>query len=159
LLLATWINTGPTFTAVGHSVPGSVIAIGAGGAPNAVSIVDQGSYLGLAVPIDVNGDGLQDLLVPVPAGTLANESDVDPARAILQSTGSGTSKVIDPQIPFDVTLADATVTPANPSAIRAGDLNGDGAQDVVLPINGFFNTLVNAAADQDLLVSIADGMN
>jgi RHS repeat-associated protein len=156
LMLATWINTGPTFTEIGHSLQGLVINIGAGGSATAM-IVDQGTYLGLAVPIDYNGDGLQDLLVPVPGGTLPN-NDVLPAWAILQSTGSGTFALVDPQIPFNQTLA-ATITPADPNAVRAGDLNGDGAQDIVLPINGFFNTLVSTAADLDLLATITDGMN
>ena len=124
--------------------------------------MSQDTYFGLAVPIDYNGDGLQDLLVPVPGGTLPNQSEILPAWAILQATGAAngpTFTLVDPQLPFDVALTASGITLADPHGPRVGDLNGDGAEDVVLPLGGFFNTLLNLAADEDLLVAVTDGMN
>src|SRR5262249_2667789 len=64
----------------------------------------------------------------------------------------------DPHLPFEAALGDA-ITLADPHAPRVGDVNGDGANDVVLPLGGFFNIFENLAADQDVLVAVADGMN
>src|SRR5262249_12811526 len=108
-MLATWMNTGPTFTAIGHSLQGLFIGLGPGSDPNTVTTIDQGTYFNLAVPIDYNGDGLQDLLVPVPAGILPNQSDVLPAWAVLLSNGS-TFVLADPKIPFDAALSDSGIT-------------------------------------------------
>src|SRR5262249_5415902 len=52
-LLGTWLNTGRTFAVnAGHSLGDDVIS-------------DPTTHFGLAVPLDYNADGLEDLLVPV----------------------------------------------------------------------------------------------
>ena len=156
-MLWTWINAGPTFDTVPavHSVAGITIGVGGGGNTTA-SAVSQDTYFGLAVPIDYNGDGLQDLLLPWPnpAGP--------PTWTVLQATGAvggPTFTLVDPQIPFEAALTNSGITPASPLGPRVGDLDGDGAEDIVLPLNGVFNTFKNLAADQDLLAAVSDGMN
>ena len=42
----------------------------------------------LAVPLDYDGDGRQDLLMPVAPGTMPNQSEALPAWAILRATGA-----------------------------------------------------------------------
>ena len=114
------------------------------------------------MPIDYNGDGRQDLLVPLPAGTLPNQSSTLPAWAILQATGAATGPtftLVDPKIPFEPLLGSSGITLADPHGPRVGDVNGDGAEDVILPLSGVFNIFQNLAPDQDLLVTVTDGMN
>ena len=147
--LRTFINTGPTFVALPDPTLGTA------------GLGDQDTYFGLAAPIDYNGDGRQELLMPFPGGTLPTHSDVLPAWAILQASGVGdavTFSLVDPDLPFEAALGDA-ITLADPRGPRIGDLNGDGAEDVVLPLSGVFNLFQNLAADQDLLVAVSDGMN
>jgi hypothetical protein len=148
-VLRTYFNTGPTFAAVPlNALPPDPL-----GNP-------QDTYFNLATPLDFNGDGRQDLLIPVPGGTLPNESDTLPAWAILQAQEAGsngpTFTLVDPQIPFDALLNDSTITLADPHGPRIGDLNGDGAPDVVLPLSGVFNVFQNLAPDQDTLAGTAD---
>src|SRR4051812_5851499 len=147
--LRTYLNKGSTFTTL------SVISLGLPGRG------DQDTFFALAASIDFNGDGQQDLLMPVPGGTLPNQSEVLPAWAILQATGrlgGPTFTLVDPHIPFEAALGTA-ITLADPHGPRIGDVNGDGAQDVILPLSGVFNVFENLAADQDLLVAVIDGMN
>ena len=95
----------------------------------------QDTYFGLAVPIDFNGDGRQDLLMPVPAGTLPNQGEALPAWAVLQATGATdgpTFTLVDPRLPFDAALSEQGVSLADPHGARTGDVNGDGAEDIVL---------------------------
>ncbi|HYO61933.1 MAG TPA: type IV secretion protein Rhs, partial [Actinomycetota bacterium] len=123
---------------------------------------DQDLYFRLAVALDYNGDGRQDVLTPVPAGTLPNQSNVLPAWAILQAKAGdqaeATFTLVDPKIPFEAEINEA-ITLADPRAPRVGDLNGDSAPDVVLPLGGVFRIFENLAPDQDVLVSVSDGMN
>ena len=100
--------------------------------------------------------------MPVPGGTLPNQSDILPAWAILQATGAADGPdfiLVDPQVPFDPALAGSSITLADPHGPRVGDFNGDGAEDVLLPLGGVFNIFQNLAPDQDLLVAVSDGMN
>ena len=100
--------------------------------------------------------------MPVPGGTLPNQSDIDPAWAVLQATGAADGPdftLVDPHLPFEATLAGSSITPANPAGPRVGDVNGDGAEDVIVPLNGVFTIFQNLAPDQDLLVAVSDGMN
>ncbi|KYF61036.1 type IV secretion protein Rhs [Sorangium cellulosum] len=147
--LRTTLNTGTTFDAP------AVDSLGP------VGLGDQDTFFRLAAPLDYNGDGLQDLLMPVPPGTLPGSSLALPSWAVLEATGARdgpTFALVDPEIPFEAAVGDA-VTLAEPQGPRVGDVNGDGAQDVVLPIGGVFTIFQNLAADQDLLVAVSDGMN
>src|SRR5262249_42415367 len=119
-----------------------------------------GMFLNLAAPIDYDGDGRQDLLMPL-VGVTPDGSGAVPTWTVLLSTGSvtdGTFTLVDPKIPFEAQLTDA-VTSADPRGPRVTDVNGDGAQDILLILSGAFNVFENLAADQDLLVSVTDGMN
>ncbi|MEO7329303.1 MAG: FG-GAP-like repeat-containing protein, partial [Minicystis sp.] len=120
----------------------------------------QDTYFHLAVPIDYDNDGRQDLLMPMPDAAIENGSAVPAWVVLLSSGGTGETAfhVVDPGVPFEAAL-DAAITLADPHGARVGDLDGDGAQDVLLPIGGSFTVFHNLAADQDLLVAITDGMN
>ena len=146
--LYTYMNTGRSFGAPVFSLGSS----GYGG---------QDLYFSLATPLDYNGDGRQDLLVPLPPGTLPISNE-RPAWVVLQARSGpqadATFTIVDPHIPFEAALGDA-VTLADPHGPRVGDLNGDGAADVVLPLGGVFHVFESLAADQDVLVAITDGMN
>ncbi len=126
-----------------------------------LGVPDQDALFRLAVPLDFNGDGRQDLLMPVPPGMLLSGSNVLPSWAVLQATGDLAGppfKLVDAGVPFEAELGDA-ITLADPRGPRTGDLNGDGAQDVILALGGVFNVFQNLSADQDLLVAVSDGMN
>ncbi len=104
----------------------------------------------------------QDLLVPMPGGTLAGQSDVLPAWTILQATGSidgPTFAYVDPRIPLEATLSDFGISLTDPRGPRIGDLNGDGGGGRRLDAGRRLQRLQNLAADQDLLVAVSDGMN
>ncbi|HLM76750.1 MAG TPA: VCBS repeat-containing protein, partial [Polyangiaceae bacterium] len=148
--LRTYINTGRGFAKM------PVLSLGSPGLGN------QDLFFQFAVVLDYNGDARQDLLMPVPGGTLPGHSDVLPAWAILQAKagdqGEATFTLVDPKIPFEAEINEA-ITLADPRAPRIGDLSGDGAPDVVLPLGGVFHVFENLAPDQDVLVAVSDGMN
>ncbi|WP_437732665.1 RHS repeat-associated core domain-containing protein [Sorangium sp. So ce1335] len=153
--LTTYFNTGPTFVA---SPFRTVDAFSFG---DLLGFPDQDAFFRLAVPLDFNGDGRQDLLMAVPPGMLPGGSDALPSWAVLLATGDRDGPpftLVDPQVPFEASLGDA-VTLADPRGPRTGDVNGDGAQDVVMTLGGAFTLFESLAADQDLLVAISDGMN
>ncbi|MDC0679024.1 RHS repeat-associated core domain-containing protein [Sorangium atrum] len=153
--LYTYVNTGSTFVI---SPFRTVDAFSFG---DLLGVPDQDALFRLAVPLDFNGDGRQDLLMPVPPGMLLSGSNVLPSWAVLQATGDLAGppfKLVDAGVPFEAKLGDA-ITLADPRGPRTGDLNGDGAQDVILPLGGVFNVFQNLSADQDLLVAVSDGMN
>ncbi|MGK3959481.1 RHS repeat-associated core domain-containing protein [Sorangium sp. So ce118] len=153
--LITYVNTGPTFVA---SPFRTVSAFSFG---DLLGVSDQDVFFGLAVPLDFNGDGRQDLLLPVPPGMLLGGSDVLPSWAVLLATGDHAGppfRLVDAGVPFEASLGDA-ITLADPRGARTGDVNGDGAQDVILSLGGVFNVFQNRSADQDLLVAVSDGMN
>ncbi|WP_437775752.1 RHS repeat-associated core domain-containing protein [Sorangium sp. So ce1097] len=153
--LTTYINTGPTF------VPSAFRTVGAFSFGDLLDFPDQDAFFRFAVPLDFNGDGRQDLLTPVPPGMLLGGSDALPSWAVLLATGDRDGPpftLVDPQVRFEPSLGDA-VTLADPRGPRTGDVNGDGAQDVVMTLGGAFTVFESLAADQDLLVAISDGMN
>src|SRR5262249_28512588 len=85
--LRTFLNPGPPFVAA----PG--FSLGSAG------LGDQDTFFALAAPIDFNNDGRQDLLMPVPPGTLPDQSETLPAWAILQAKASlngPTFTLVDP---------------------------------------------------------------
>jgi hypothetical protein len=61
-------------------------------------------------------------------------------------------------IPFEAQLGEA-VTLADPRGARVGDVNGDGATDVVLFIGNELQVFQNLATDPDVLIALSDGMN
>ncbi len=147
-VLRTYYNTGGTF----GTVPLNALP------PDPLGEVLQDQFFNLATPLDYNGDGRQDLLIPLAAGT-----NVAPAWAILQAQEAGangpTFTRVDPKIPFEPLLGSTGITLADPHGPRVGDVDGDGAEDVILPLSGVFNVFQNLAPDQDLLVTVTDGMN
>ncbi|WP_437480466.1 RHS repeat-associated core domain-containing protein [Sorangium sp. So ce1014] len=153
--LITYLNTGPTFVA------SSFRTVSAFSFGDLLGLSDQDAFFRFAVPLDFNGDGRQDLLMPVPPGMLLGGSDALPSWGVLLATGDRAGppfKLVDAGVPFAASLGDA-VTLADPHGARTGDVNGDGAQDVILPLGGVFNIFQNLSADQDLLVAVSDGMN
>ncbi|WP_437962692.1 RHS repeat-associated core domain-containing protein (plasmid) [Sorangium sp. So ce119] len=153
--LTTYFNTGPTFVA---SPFRTVNAFSFG---DLLGFPDQDAFFRFAVPLDFNSDGRQDLLMAVPPGMLLGGSDALPSWAVLLATGDREGPpfaLVDPRVPFEASLGDA-ITLADPRGPRTGDINGDGAQDVILTLGGLFTIFQSLSADQDLLVAISDGMN
>ncbi|XWJ68823.1 RHS repeat-associated core domain-containing protein [Sorangium cellulosum] len=153
--LTTYVNTGPTF------VPSPFRTVDAFSFGDLLGFPDQDAFFRFAVPLDFNGDGRQDLLMPVPPGMLLGGSDALPSWAVLLATGNRegpTFTLVDPQVPFEASLGDA-ITLADPRGPRTGDVDGDGAQDVILTLGGLFTIFQSLSAAQDLLVAISDGMN
>jgi len=111
---------------------------------------------GLAAILDANGDGRQDVLVPL------TEEDGLLSWVLLQSTGetgNGTFDVVPAGIPFDVELSQQGATISNRLGPRISDVDGDGTPDVLLPIGTTFNLFRSLASQQDLLLSVHDGLN
>jgi RHS repeat-associated protein len=117
---------------------------------------DIAPFWGLAAVLDANGDGRQDVLVPL------TEEDGHLSWVLLQSTGEtgdGTFDVVPAGIPFDVELSQQGATISNRLGPRITDVDGDGAPDVLLPIGTSFNIFRSLGAQQDLLLSVHDGLN
>ena len=112
--LRTFINNGNGFQPPVSSLTQPIV----GGAD---------AFITLAMPIDYDSDGRQDLLVPL----LMNGTESAPSWMILRSSGGGKFKLVDTNIPFDTLLTPTGITVAHPSVPRVTDINGDGAQDVV----------------------------
>jgi YD repeat-containing protein len=111
----------------------------------------QDTYFLLASPLDWDGDGRTDLLLAM------SEPPELPKWYILRATGgTNTFERFDAKIPFDAQLGDA-VTLADPRGPRIGDVNGDGAADVVLFIGNEVTVFQNQAGP-DVLVSFSDGL-
>jgi RHS repeat-associated protein len=144
--LLTYLNTGRGFAAPVSSLAALVVA-------------GADAFLNLASPIDYDGDGRQDLLVPLPLDGTSSA----PSWRVLRAKGGAdgaTFAIVDPQIPFQISIdATSKLTLADPRGPRVTDLDGDGAQDVLIAQDGFYSVFRSVASDQDLLTSVIDGMN
>lgn len=112
-------STPPSF-AVENTVPDPAGASFSGG--GGASIANQGDGAGTPLVADLNGDGANDLVVPVPA---RNELVVLPGFSV-----SPASNVINTGGVRFVTVG------SSPQAAAAADLNGDGQQDMVVAEHG-----------------------
>ncbi|MDI1447300.1 RHS repeat-associated core domain-containing protein [Polyangium sp. 6x1] len=115
-------------------------------------IVPVEKHARLATPLDWDGDGRTDLLMPM-------ETAGGSQWRILRSRGDGTFAVENAGIPFDAALTDEGVKLADPHGPRVLDVDGDGAHDVLLPIGSTFRIFRNRARFPDVLASAMDGMN
>ncbi|MDI3282659.1 RHS repeat-associated core domain-containing protein [Polyangium sp. 15x6] len=137
----TFLNTGAGYLQSVSALPGVLLP--------------SDTFARLGTPIDFDGDGLQDLLIP-----LNHSAGGVPHWSVLRSRGDGTFEIIDvaSSIPFDALLTPDGVTIAHPSGARVMEANGDGANDVLLPIEENFHVFLNRAAHVDTLASVTDGM-
>ena len=96
-MLWTWLNTGPTFAVTPHrSLPSSL-------QPDCHRR-DQDTFFNLAAPIDYNGDGWQDLLMPRPRGHAAGPVRHRPGLGHPpgdRRRSGPTFTLADPHIPFE----------------------------------------------------------
>ncbi len=117
----------------------------------------QTQYIHLAQPLDWDGNGQTDLLMPLVDAISPNI----PRWVILRATGgrNGFSfERIESGIPFEPVLGDA-VTLADPHGPRIGDVNGDGAPDIAIILGKQLHLFVNRVKNPDLLVGFSDGLN
>jgi YD repeat-containing protein len=146
--LWTFLNTGDGFD------PNGVLALPDGPA-------SQDDYFGHAAPIDYDGDGQMDLLVPMKG--VACPSGRESCWTVLKSgpEGIGQFTIVPTSIDVEDNGGDDP-----PPVYRAGaryvpritDVDGDGRQDVMLAVGGTFKLYRNEGP-RDLLLSVTDGMN
>ena len=111
---------------------------------------------GLAAVLDYNGDGRQDVLVPM------LEGDGLPSWLLLKSTGAtgeGTFTFLEQALPFDAELSAQGATIHNRLGPRITDVDGDGTPDVLLPMGDVFTLFRSLGSQQDLIASVHDGLN
>jgi RHS repeat-associated protein len=143
----TYLNTGDSH---GHRFAAGVLSVGSYIPGSLAALWD------LAAVLDYNGDGRQDVLVPI------TEEDGLVSWLILRATGKageGTFELVKVKIPFEAELSQQGVTISNRLGPRVTDVDGDGSPDIVLPIGNHFTIFRATGTQQDLLASVHDGLN
>ncbi|MFO0755161.1 MAG: FG-GAP-like repeat-containing protein [Byssovorax sp.] len=114
-----------------------------------------------AIPIDFNGDGRQDLLMSIPAEILPDGDSRAPLGVILEATtpqDPAAFRIVNVGLPAEISISSDHIATYLPRP-SSSDLDGDGADDLLLTINGLGAIFRSKAADQDLLIGVSDGLN
>jgi len=138
----TDFQAGEFFSKQGPFTTGTVTDMAAAGSRLRVFGADQDDYLGFNYPLDLNGDGHQDILMgadladglgPTP-GSRANAGE---AHVLYGSSGPLVSGTIDlgappPYILPYLRILGAAAADLLGAGLTAGDFNGDGKEDAVI---------------------------
>ncbi len=163
------INDGKEFSIPGQMLNASLFPPGS--LPEGTGATD--TWGDAAIPLDFNGDGRMDLLMPVDGHCPAGAADpVPPCWVVLETDArvkgafavspnpptTGFAKAIDTGIPM-VMDGDGSMSPWPVPQVT--DVNGDGRHDLIVPSPTFDGTFVvyTNTGPQDLLVTVTDGMN
>ncbi|MFS8066708.1 MAG: SpvB/TcaC N-terminal domain-containing protein, partial [Byssovorax sp.] len=121
---------------------------------------DQAEYLNLSAKLDFDGDGRMDLLLPMRYSACITVFGKDRCWVVLKSSAfvPGSFEFIPVNIPFSDEIDQGWTGLKQQLIPRITDLNGDGRDDVVMPIEGTLRLFVNEGP-RDLLHTVADGMN
>jgi RHS repeat-associated protein len=154
-----WLNTGRGFTFSGVAVRGPL-----GGPGGGRLLVERGN-LSLGLPIDYDGDGREDLLVP--NGKEPNEAVTNPALTTkfwLLRAQNDHFTIEDPGLPYDhLTFAETGKWYfSNRQGPKALDADGDGQPDLAYISKGTFEWALHHApmaayAKADLLTAVYEG--
>jgi RHS repeat-associated protein len=161
--LVTFLNTGDGFDAPGFLSLSSPL--------NFVWSSTESEFLEFSATIDYDGDGQTDILVPMRAQECSPAFGTSSCWAILKADASGDGHLtfVPTKIPFaggngDVGIPRLVALGKDFASFRQGliprvaDMNGDGRQDVVIPMNGTFKLFLNEGP-VNLLHAVTDGMN
>jgi RHS repeat-associated protein len=132
--------------------------------PTLAGSLDGGSWTDLygdaATPIDYDGDGRMDLLMPI--GGHCGDGTANPCWVVLKapSGGAGHLAPVDTHIPATTDVGYGYTIPPG-FVVQVTDVDGDGRQDLVVPDPDDPTRFAVYRNDgpQDLLVSITDGLS
>lgn len=140
------INQGGTFGPATNALPSSQM------------VVDVS--LNLAAPTDVDGDGRQDVIVPIKTSGSFVQWKVLHARNDGQAIAGAPLEVWSPGFPTDLEFQiDQEPTLSHPLAPRVADVDGNGAHDVLLFTGGKLHAFKSKAFEEDMLATITTGSN